>query len=222
MGVIQQSNLGHIRQTTVTEGATVYPGEVLSTDIGGMIALTIGTAAFRLLEGTRAVFFAGANGPVAELRNGTLTYRKEAGAPNLTIFASDVKVVTKGDAGASGHILILNPCEVRVSTGTGLVEVTSGDETQAMGERETYSVTPDNAVIEIHSAVSPVEPGYHESHTHKSCRPDQNNKKWGSAPVGTGSSHFLKLAAIGGAAVIGLLLIPKGHGHGQDESPSVP
>jgi hypothetical protein len=219
LGVVQQANLAHVRQAAVTQGATIYPGEELSTDVSGMMAFSIGSAGFRLLESTRVFFYAGPSGPVGELRRGTLTFRKEAGGSNITIVASDVRIVTKGDGAAAGHVLILSPCEVRVTTVVGQVEVTAGNEKQTMGERETYSVTPDNAVIEVHSSLSPDDPGYHQSHTHKSCRPVQSDKKWaGGPPIGSGSSHFLKVALIGGAVVAGVLLWPKGH----DESPSTP
>jgi hypothetical protein len=218
LGVVQQASSAHVRQAAVSEGATVYPGEELSTDVGGLLAVSIGGAGFRLFESSRAFFYAGSAGPVGELRSGTLTFRKEAGNNNITIVASDVRIVSKGEGAATGQVMIVSPCEIRVTTVVGQVEVTSGTETRVMNERETYSVTPEVSVIDIRSSISPEDPGYHQSHTHKSCAADRSTKKWGGPPVGSGSSHFVKWAVIGGAVVAGVLLWPKGH----DVSPSTP
>jgi hypothetical protein len=219
LGVVQQATAAHVRQAAVSQGATIYPGEELSTDVSGVLAVSIGGAGFRLLESSRAFFYSGSNGPVGELRGGTLTFRKEAGNSNITIVASDVKIVSTGEGAATGQVMIVSACEIRVTTVVGQVQVTSGSETRVLNERETYSVTPDVSVIDIRSSLSPEDPGYHQSHTHKSCTVDRSNKKWGGPPVGSGSSHFLKLAAIGGAVVAGVLLWPKGH---NDVSPSTP
>ena len=216
LGVVQQANLAHVRQANVSQGATIYPGEELSTDVSGTMILSIGGSTFRLLESTRVFFYAGSSGPEAELRSGTLAFRKDAGGSQLLIMASDVKIVTKGDGPAAGHVIVISPCEVRVSTLVGQLDVTSGAETQSMGERETYSVTPDNAAIEPHSAVSPDDPGYHQTHTHKGCRPDFN---WpNKPPPGATSSHFFKWWYIVPAAALPFLFLPKGH----DESPTAP
>src|SRR4029077_2024715 len=125
-----------------------------------------------------------------------------------------------GDGPATGQVMMAAPCEIRVTSVVGQLDVSSGTEMRTLGERETYSVTPENAVIAARSVVSPDDPGYHQSHEHKACQQQQDHKPWGGTPVGSGWSHFLKWAAIGAAAVAGILLWPKGHGN--DESPSSP
>src|SRR6476659_7747369 len=139
MGVVQQAIHARVKQGDVSEGATVYPGEELSTDVGGVLALSASGVGLRLLESSSAFLYHSGTGPLTDLRNGTMTFRKEAGSSNITIVASDVRIVSKGDGAATGHVLILSPCEVRVTTVVGQVEVTAGNEKQTMGERETYS-----------------------------------------------------------------------------------
>jgi hypothetical protein len=217
LGVVQQASHAHVKQGDVTEGATVYAGEELGTDIGGVLALSVGGAGFTLLESSRAFFYSSAAGPIAELRNGAATFRKEAGGATIAIVASDVRITSKGDGPATGQVTIVSPCEVRVTTVVGQVEVTSGSETHLIGERETYSVTPDVSVLDPRGNVSPDDPGYHGSHVHKSCAAERTARR-GAPPVGAGSSHFLKIAAIGGAAAAVLLLWPKS----SSESPSRP
>jgi hypothetical protein len=218
MGVVQQAVHAHVKQGDVSEGATVYAGEELSTDVGGVLALSSSGVGLRLLESSRAFLYSAASGLMTDLRNGTITFRKEAGGSNITIVASDVRMVSKGDGPVTGQVMIVSPCEVRVTTVVGQVEVTSGTEVHLIGERETYSVTPDAAVLDPHGNLSPDDPGYHESHTHKSCTA-QHNAKRGAGPIGAGSSHFLKLVAIGGAVATAIILWPKSP---SEESPSRP
>jgi hypothetical protein len=220
LGVVQQASHAHVKQGEVTEGATVYAGEELGTDVGGVLALSVGGAGFTLLESSRAFFYSSAAGPIAELRNGAATFRKEAGGATIAIVASDVRITSKGDGPVTGQVMIVSPCEVRVTTVVGQVEVTSGSETHLIGERETYSVTPEVSVSDPRGNLSPDDPGYHESHAHKSCTAERGARR-GAPPVGAGSSHFLKIAAIAGAAAAAaavLLLSPKS----SSESPSRP
>src|SRR4029077_2295086 len=107
LGVVQQASAAHVRQAPVSEGATLYPGEELSTDVGGVLAVSIGGAGFRLLESGRVFFYAGSGGPVGEWRSGTFPFRKEAGNNNVTIVASDVKIASKGEEPATGQVMIV-------------------------------------------------------------------------------------------------------------------
>jgi len=219
MGVVQQAIHARVKQGDVSEGATVYPGEELSTDVGGVLALSASGVGLRLLESSSAFLYHSGTGPLTDLRNGTMTFRKEAGSSNITIVASDVRIVSKGDGPATGQVMIVSPCEVRVTTVVGQVEVTSGIETRLIGDRETYSVTPEAAVLDPHGNLSPDDPGYHGSHTHKPCAA-QHSPRRGAGPIGAGSNHFIKIAAIGGAVAAAIILWPKSSS--SDESPSRP
>jgi len=219
MGVVQQSIHAHLKQANVSEGATIYPGEELSTDFGGSLSLSASGVAYRLLESSRAFFYPSSTGPVTDLQAGGITFRKQTGGSNLAIVASDVRVVTKGEGAATGQVFIVSPCEVRVSAVLGQLDVVSGDEDHVIKEKETYSVTPEHSVADTQKNLSPDDPDFHKQHTHKSCAAAYVPRR-GGPPVGSGSSHFLKILAIGGGAAALLLLWPKGSS--SDESPSRP
>jgi hypothetical protein len=51
-------------------------------------------------------------GAACRLTQGTLVFRKDAGGQNLTIVASDVRIVSKGDAPVTGQIIIVSRCEI--------------------------------------------------------------------------------------------------------------
>src|SRR5277367_261852 len=39
LGVVLQASLAHVKDSAITEGATVYPGDELSTEVGGSLDL---------------------------------------------------------------------------------------------------------------------------------------------------------------------------------------
>jgi hypothetical protein len=190
LGVVLQANLAHVRGSALTEGATLYPGEDLSTEIGGSLDLRILNSRFSLAANSRAHFYSGEKGAVAELVDGTLAFRREPGA-SVEITASDVRIVTKGQGLVAGQVTIESPCLITVTSVAGELEVTSGSETRVVAEKESYSVTPEVAVAAVRTALSPDDPGYHASHTHMSCAFNHDPKQ---------ASRFRK---IGPALVLG-------------------
>lgn len=214
--MVQQASHASLKQRPVSDGATVFSGEELSTDIGGVLAVSVGGTGVRLLESSRAFIYRGASGPIAELSHGTLVFRKEASGPNLTIVVSDVRILSRGDGPVTGQVLLVSPCEIRVTTVAGQLDVTSGKETKTIAEKETYSVVPHDSVIPVRAGVSPDQPGYHESHSHKLCE-ERRNKNWAGTPKSPLNSPFLKLAGAGAIIATTIILI-----HGHDESPSHP
>ncbi len=204
LGVVQQANRAHLKQSAVTEGATVYAGEELSTESGGSLDLRIATSRFGLLENSRASFYREAKGSVVELSGGTLTFRREAGGAGIEVVASDVRIVPQGEAEVTGQVTMVSPCKITVTSVVGQLEVTSGKETRTVNEKESYSVIPEVSVLDVRAYISPDDPGYHQSHSHKACAPRYSKR--GSPPVGAGSSHFLQiaLASVGVVTVIGI------------------
>jgi hypothetical protein len=48
LGVVLQANFAHGKESAITEAATVYPGDELSTDLGGSLDLRIVNSRFGL------------------------------------------------------------------------------------------------------------------------------------------------------------------------------
>jgi hypothetical protein len=196
LGVVLQANLAHVKDSAITEGATVYPGDELSTDVGGSLDLRIVNSRFGLAANSRAHFYSGENGSIAELTNGTLTFRREGGTDAIEVVASDVWIVPKGEGPVTGLVTIFSPCKITVTSVAGEIEVRSATETRTVSEKETYSVIPDVSVLAVHSCISPDDPNYHQSHVHKACVLNDEASKAG---------RFRKVALFaggGGAAVL--------------------
>ena len=129
----------------------------------------------------------------------------------LIIYALDSRLVPEAATGATGQITIVSRCELRATSQTHTLNVTSGKETKAIEETKTYSVRSDFG-IEYHDSWKPVpsnypefdpNSAYHRSHSHSACGLAQGHPTQPPAP---GSSHFAAGAAIVGAAVVCLVL----------------
>jgi hypothetical protein len=206
LGVVLQASLAHVKDSAITEGATVYPGDELSTEVGGSLDLRIANSRFDLAANSRAHFYSGEKGSVVELTSGTLTFRRDAGTDGIEIVASDVRIVPKGEGAVTGLVTIYSPCKIAVTSIAGEIEVRSGTETRIVAEKESYSVIPDVSVSAVQTYISPDDPNYHQSHAHKACA-------LSSGAHNAGRFEKIALAAgLGGAAIlIGSKLLTTSH-----------
>ena len=206
LGVVLQANLAHAKDSVITEGATVYPGDELSTDVGGSLDLRIANSRFNLAANSRAYFYSGEKGSVAELTSGTLTFRRDTEKDGIEVVASDVRIVPKGEGAVTGLVTIYSPCKIAVTSIAGEIEVMSGTETRTLAEKESYSVIPEVSVSAVQTHISPDDPNYHQSHVHKACT-------LGKDPHNAGRFQKIALAAgLGGAAIlIGTKLLATSH-----------
>jgi hypothetical protein len=213
LGVVLQANLAHVKGTTLTEGATVYPGEDLSTDDGGSLDLRIVNSRFGLAANSRAHFYSGSSGSVAELDSGTLTFRRDAGADGVEVVASDVRIVPNSHGPVAGQVTFLSACKITVASVAGEIEVTSGKESRTVKEGEAYSVLPEVGVLAVQTYISPDDPEYHKSHSHQTCALRGNPRN---------SVRFQKIglaAALAAGVLIGIKLLSS---HPSVESPDQP
>jgi hypothetical protein len=206
LGVVQQANRARLGPSTVTEGATLYAGEMLSTDTEGLLELQIGSLRFGLPESSEAAFYPRTNGSVSELARGTLTFKRDTGGADLEIVASDVRIVPEGDGAVMGQVTIVSPCKVRITSLLGQLDVVSGKEKRTIKEKETYSVMPEVSVLDVQARISPDDVDYHRSHSHKACAAGYFPRL--GSPGGAGSSRFLLLAGTvaGVATGVGIYL----------------
>ena len=210
LGVVLQANLAHVRQSALTEGASIFAGEEISTDVSGSADIRIANSRYGLAANSQAHFYSasGGKGSVAELGVGTLTFRRD-NSDSVEVVASDVRVEPQGDAPATGQITIFSPCKISVTAITGDLRVIAGAETHNVAEKESFEVLPQQSVISVANFVSPDDPAYHQSHTHKACTtPRQSN----------GTSQFTKIGIIAGAAGAGIAALLFAHGGSKSGS----
>jgi hypothetical protein len=209
LGVVLQANLAHIRQTSLTEGASIFAGEEISTDVGGSADIRIANSRYSLAANSHGRLYPtrDGKGSVAELSSGTLTFRRDNG-DSIAVVASDVRIVPQGEESATGQVTVYSPCRINVTAITGDLQVTAGIETHIVSEKESYEVLPLQSVIAATSFISPDDPAYHQSHTHKTCTAPRQSK---------GNSQFAKIGIIAGAGAAAAVIFMA---HGGSKSGS--
>jgi hypothetical protein len=203
IGMVQTAERAHLDQGPVSAGASIYAGEVLSTDAGGAFELRVATLRFALRENSSASFYSGQKGSVAQLTGGTLLFSRDSGEAGIEIVASDVRIVPGGDGQVVGEVSIVSPCKIIVTSRLGQLKVTSGKEARTVNEKQSYSVIPEVTVFDVHYPVSPDDSEYHRSHTHKVCAAPITGPQTG-APVAAGLSHFLPIALVAAGVATGI------------------
>ena len=210
LGVVLQANLAHVRQSALTEGASIFAGEEISTDVSGLADIRIANSRYGLAASSLGRFYPthAGKGSVAELSAGTLTFRRD-NAESVEVVASDVRIAPQGDGPTTGQVTIFSPCKISVTAITGDLTVIAGAETHNVAEKESYEVLPQQSVISVANFLSPDDPLYHQSHTHKTCTtPRQSN----------GTSQFTKIGIIAGAAGAGAAVLLLAHGGSKSGS----
>jgi len=214
LGMILDSQGGHIGSANTSAGTSIYPGDILNTDADGTLTVRIGRTTYQLLGDTSVAFFPGASSPIAELRHGTINVSNNSASEGFEIFASDVRIVSDTTRPIQSQISLKSRCELMVSSQEGVVNVVAGSEKRSVDHDHAYRVMPEHSVDDSRDAISPEDPNYHKNHSHVVCAAALAQA--GKAPVLAGSSHFTELA-LGTAGIITTVAIIKAY-----ESPDRP
>jgi hypothetical protein len=220
-GVVVDAKDAQVGDSSLTGGATLYTGDVVSTSSDGHAQLRIRQTRFELIGKSSGAFFLGINGAVAELRSGTLIGALNSPSETFEIFASDVRIVPKSERPILAQIVIKAPCELQIGVQRGSLEATVGMETKTLNEGHSYAIIPEVSIIYSRTpAISPDEPEYHRSHEHAACALAAQS---GRRPLPAGSSHFkILVGAAAAAAIIIPIVFLRGGGEPPPESPFIP
>src|SRR5580693_10128435 len=92
-GVVTLAANATIGNGTVSEGATVFSGDLLKTGDQGHLSVQSGSLQFVLGSNTSARVFRNLDRTIVELERGTLAYSARGVNENLAIFALDIRFV---------------------------------------------------------------------------------------------------------------------------------
>ena len=138
LGIITQSNNGHVNSASASAGATLYIGDRLGTDSNGTMAMRSGTVQIILSEDSVLFMNSDAAGLIPRLDRGTVAFHVE-GNENFRVTAADVTVRAQLPVPTSGQVT-LEKCDVLVTARVSSLEVTAGKETKTLEEGKTYRV----------------------------------------------------------------------------------
>jgi hypothetical protein len=219
-GVVLDAELAHIGESNLTNGTSLYGGDIVNTESEGHAQLRVRQTRFELIGESDGAFFAGANGAVAELRHGTLIVALNNPSENFEILASDVRIVPKDGRPVLAQITLNSTCDLQVKVIHGNLESTAGKETKTLEEGHVYDVIPEFLVNDSRNpAISPDVSEYHRGHQHATCALAAKLGKGPARPAGF--SHF-KIVAVGVGAAILIPVLWDRDGGPRAESPYMP
>lgn len=140
LGVVIQSQIARLGTSTLAIGTSVYPGDSLWTDVGGMLRVKVNSGQIYLL-GSSAMTLGQLDGWV----QGTVT-RGTAGfsanyADRLELVVPQGALRPAEGQPANGQVTILNPTEVVVSAYRGALILDNAGEVHVIGAGSSYRVT---------------------------------------------------------------------------------
>src|ERR1700676_5416082 len=169
-GVVLDARWAHVGGTDLTNGTSLYSGDVVTTESEGHAQLRVHQTKFELIGESDGAFFPGANGAVAELSHGTLIVGLNNPSESFEIFASDVRIVPKTERPVLAEIIMNATCDVQIKVMHGNLVATAGKETKTLEEGHFYDVIPEFSVNDSRNpAISPVPCAYTRGHQHGAC-----------------------------------------------------
>jgi hypothetical protein len=216
-GVVVEATGARVGEAPLSQGASLFAGDVVDTDSDGRAQLRVRQTRFELIGQSKGAFFAGPNGAVAILRHGTMVVALTNPSETFEIFASDVRIVPKGPGPYLAQITMNSDCDLQIKVQKGSLETTSGKETKTLEESHAYDVIPEVSVNDNRNpAISPDEDAFHRGHSHATCA---LAAKFDSKPVVSGLSHFKIIAGVVAAGVLVPVVM---HTTGQGSAPESP
>lgn len=198
LGLVTQAQEAHLGDANVAIGTTVYPGDTLATDSGGIVRLKVGGSQFYLLSSSAATLSENASMIHAVVARGTVGFSSN-GTDQLALEIPEGIVRSADGQPAYGQVTIMGPREVVVSAYRGDLILDNDGELHTIPAGKSYHVTMD------------LEP---------------SSQPQAAAGVGGGNANIVAprrrhlvfdLIMVGGAAVVGVVLW-----HYLSESPSKP
>lgn len=143
LGAVTQSSGGHLNNSTASVGTTIYDGDRLSTETGGVLTVRSGPVQLTLAEDSIVYMNHDDAGLTTLLQRGSVAFRVEDGGA-LKINAIDVHIRPQSPSLTAGQVT-LEECAVLVTSRVQSLEVTAGKETKIVEEGKTYRVSLEGA-----------------------------------------------------------------------------
>jgi len=207
-GVVVVAQAAQVGNTTLTQGSTVFSGDLLKTGDKGAMQVQVKQVRIALGGNSSMRIFRQDERIVVELETGVLTYSAPVAGESVTIFAQDVKFVPDTSTSAEGQITVKSRCELSATAVRSKLEATSGRETRMIEESKSFSVTSEIGVdyqdswqpVPADYPEFPRDAQYHHSHSHAACPAAYTNQTKYKIKPPINDGHFREIA-------IGIVLI---------------
>ncbi len=139
LGVVTQAQNAHFNAAKLSEGATVYDGDLLSTETEGSLQLRSASARVYLPARSGVTMHALPSGAQTSLRIGTVVFSTSK-ASAMEIAADHAFIRPAADGPTMAQITLVSPKELQVAARRGALEVSFNGETEKLAEGSTYRI----------------------------------------------------------------------------------
>jgi len=143
IGAILSAARAHVGTAPASAGATVFGGDILSTEQNGNLQIRAGAARFLLARSSSAMLGDADGAPFAKLSSGTAVFSTGI-AKAFILLASRAVIRPRDDVPTVGQVSIETPKQFIVRSRRGTLTVTVDGETRIIPEGEAYRVTLDS------------------------------------------------------------------------------
>ncbi|MGB0035610.1 MAG: hypothetical protein WBP79_09065 [Candidatus Acidiferrales bacterium] len=140
LGIVIQSQSARLDNTVAAMGTTVYPGDALSTDTGGMLRLKFGSGQLYLFSASSAKVAQESSGVQATILRGTAAFSSSE-ADQLSLLLPEGILRAANDKPAYGQVTIVGPNVVIIAAMRGSLILDNEGELHTIGAGSSYRVT---------------------------------------------------------------------------------
>jgi hypothetical protein len=142
LGLVTQATLAQLGDAKAAIGTTVYPGDTLATDQGGMLRLKVGTSQIYLLAASSATLNQNSSAISATVKAGTVGIATTSSDPVSLEIPEGILRPAAGSA-AYGQVTIIAPNEVVISAYSGDLVLDNDGELHTIPAGKSVRVTMD-------------------------------------------------------------------------------
>lgn len=140
VGVVSQTDHGHIDSTDAIAGANVYNCDTLETEQGGQMRVQVSSGQVYLAAASEGQLQGGLNGVDVYVDRGTIGFAAMAGAAIEVVTPAGFVRAANGQA-ASGEVTITGRTEMTVTAMRGDLVLDDGGQFQTIPQGQTAKVT---------------------------------------------------------------------------------
>jgi len=150
VGLVIQAQSAILDNSEAAIGTTIYAGDELETQAGGILRLRVGSGQFYMLASSAATLVQTGRVPQVHLLRGTVGI--SAPGPNQLELDTPLGVVRANDGPAYGQVRIVSPDEIVVSSFHGSLTIDYDGDVHSIEAGKSYAVTlepetQDNKVV---------------------------------------------------------------------------
>jgi hypothetical protein len=139
LGVVMQAQHARLGTSEAAQGATVFNGDNLATELTGNLYVHARGTQIYLLANTSVSLSEIPGGISAALQRGTFAF-SSSGNEAVQVRASQALIQSRAGRPVYGRVTVVGPNELEIASYRGEMDVAVGDETHVVSENSAYRV----------------------------------------------------------------------------------